>query len=478
MTQQPSSSSPRKPSLGLSLGVILASAGIIGFSVLKLGSDAHLPLVLAAVLAATCGVLFLRMPWSAIEEGMLQGVSLALQPILILMMVGVMVGVWICSGTVPALIYYGLKLLSPSIFLAASLLICSVVSLATGSSWTTVSSVGIALMGIGAGLGIPAPMCAGAVISGGYFGDKMSPLSDTTNLAPAVAGNELFDHIRAMLWTTGPTYVLVFVIYVFLGLRFQGQMGSLEQIQAIQGAISGHFNLNLLTLLPPLLIVVFAAVRFPAIPGLILGCLAGALVAMGFQGVSVTDLLGVAQNGFESKTGMEMVDDLLSRGGLQGMMWTISLIMCALSFGGIVERCGYLETILGAMRGMLRNPTSLVASTVGASFFGNMFLGDQFLGIVVPGRMFKPAYEEMGLAPRMLSRTLEDCGTLTSPLIPWTACGGFMSSTLGISAFQYAPYAFLNWINPLMAIALTALGIGVFWKGKDGRPTRVRPEKA
>lgn len=198
----------------------------------------------------------------------------------------------------------------------------------------------------------------------------------------------------------------------------------------------------------------------------------------GFQGVSVTDLLGVAQNGFESKTGMEMVDDLLSRGGLQHMMWTISLIMCALSFGGIVERCGYLETILGAMRGMLRNPTSLVASTVGASFFGNMFLGDQFLGIVVPGRMFKPAYEEMGLAPRMLSRTLEDCGTLTSPLIPWTACGGFMSSTLGISAFQYAPYAFLNWINPLMAIALTALGIGVFWKGKDGRPTRVRPEKA
>lgn len=450
--------------LGLSVMIIALSAFTIGFSVLKLGVDAHIPILIAAIISAMAGMVFLKKDWDDIQEGMLEGISLALLPMIILMLVGVVVGIWIQSGTVPALIYYGLNLLTPKIFLVASLLICSIVALATGSSWTTAGTVGIALMGIGAGLGVPAPMTAGVIISGAYFGDKMSPFSDTTNLAPAVAGGELFDHIRAMMWTTIPTYVIALAIYAFMGIRFHGQMTNAESVEIMRVTLAGQFNLNLVTMIPPVLVVFFAIRKFPAIPGLIIGTLVGGIIAVVLQGATMTDLINAAHYGFESETGIETVDNLLSRGGLDHMMWTISLIMCALGFGGIMERCGYLESVLHALSKIINNVTGLVASTIFASLFGNLFLGDQFLGIVVPGRMFKPAYDRLKLAPRMLSRTLEDCGTLTSPLIPWTACGGYMVSMLGVKASAYLPYAILNWLNPVVAMAMTALGIGIFYK--------------
>jgi NhaC family Na+:H+ antiporter len=420
--------------------------------------------LIAAVIAAVGGMVFLKKDWEDIQNGMLEGISLALLPMIILMLVGVVVGVWIQSGTVPALIYYGLNLLTPKIFLVASLLICSIVALATGSSWTTAGTVGIALMGIGAGLGIPSPMTAGVIISGAYFGDKMSPFSDTTNLAPAVAGGELFDHIRAMMWTTIPTYIIVVAIYAVMGLKFHGQMVSAESVDVMRATLAETFNLSLLTIIPPVLVVLFAIKKFPAIPGLIIGTLAGAVIAVALQGATGADLINAAHYGFESDSGVEAVDNLLNRGGLDGMMWTISLIMCALGFGGIMERCGYLESVLHALSGIINNVAGLVTSTILASLFGNMFLGDQFLGIVVPGRMFKPAYDRLQLAPRMLSRTLEDCGTITSPLIPWTACGGYMVSMLGVKASAYLPYAVFNWLNPIVAIAMTVFGIGIFYK--------------
>ncbi|MBO8154379.1 Na+/H+ antiporter NhaC [Thermovirga sp.] len=452
------------PPVWLSVAVILISAFVIGFSVLKLGVDAHIPILIAAIISAVTGMLFLKKGWEDIQEGMLHGISLALLPIVILMMVGVVVGVWIQSGTVPALIYYGLNLLTPKIFLVASLLTCSIVSLATGSSWTTAGTVGIALMGIGSGLGVPAPLTAGVIVSGAYFGDKMSPLSDTTNLAPAVAGGELFDHIRAMCWTTIPTYIIVVIFYAIMGMKFQGQAVDAQTVETIRATLAQQFDINLITLIPPLIVILMAVKKAPAIPGLVLATLAGAIIAVVYQGASAADLINAAHYGYEASTGVEAVDKLLTRGGLDHMMWTISLIICALSFGGIMERCGYLESVLNAISKIINNVTGLVSTTIFASLFGNLFLGDQFLGIVVPGRMFKPAFDRLKLAPRMLSRTLEDCGTLTSPLIPWTACGGYMSAMLGVNAFAYAPYAVLNWLNPIMAIVLTFFGIGVFYR--------------
>ncbi len=466
------------PSFALSLAVFLICTFTIGFSVIGLGLDAHIPMIISAAICACSGTLIVKMPWRDIEKGIVSGITAALIPIVILMLVGLLVGSWIASGTVPTLIYYGLKLLSPKFFMVAALYLCAIVALATGSSWTTAGTVGLALMGIGGALGIPAPMTAGAVVSGSYFGDKMSPLSDTTNLAPAIAGSDLFDHIRAMLWTTFPTLIVVSLVYLVMGLRFDASLSTAEQINLICTTLSANYSLGLLTLLPPVFVLFAAAKKLPAIPSLVIAVVVASIIALGLQGVGFAKLMGILHYGFESETGVAVVDKLLSRGGLDLMMWTISLIICALSFGGIMECCGFLDSILNTMHGLIRKPSTLIGSTLLSGFLGNVLLGDQFLGIIVPGRTFKPAYEKMGLAPRMLSRTLEDSGTLTSALIPWTACGAYMHGVLGISAFSYAPYAILNWLCPLVAFAMTLMGVGVFWRKADGTITRNRQEAA
>ncbi len=466
------------PSFPLSLGVFLVCAFTIGFSVIVLGLDAHIPMLIAATICACCGTMLLKLPWREMEKGIVSGINAALIPIVILMLVGLLVGSWIASGTVPTLIYYGLQLLSPKYFMLAALYLCAIVALATGSSWTTAGTVGLALMGVGGALGIPGPMTAGAVVSGAYFGDKMSPLSDTTNLAPAIAGSDLFDHIRAMLWTTFPTLIIVSLTYLIMGFRFDTSLATSEQVALITSTLSDHYSLGLMTLLPPAFILFAAARKLPAIPSLIIAVVIAGFLAIFLQGSDFSKLLGIMHYGFESETGVEAVDKLLSRGGLDHMMWTISLIICALSFGGIMERCGFLESMLKALHGMIRKPSTLIGSTLLSGFLGNVLLGDQFLGIIVPGRTFKPAFEKMGLAPRMLSRTLEDSGTLTSALIPWTACGAYMHGVLGISAFSYAPYAILNWLCPLIAFGMTVMGIGIFWRQADGTITRKRGETA
>ncbi|HEY5716648.1 MAG TPA: Na+/H+ antiporter NhaC [Psychromonas sp.] len=460
------------PSFGLSLSVFLLCAFTIGFSVIKLGVDAHIPMIISAGICAFVGTIVLKNPWSEMQKGISDGINTALIPIIILMLVGLLVGSWIASGTVPTLIYFGLKILSPEFFLIATLFLCSIVALATGSSWTTAGTVGLALMGVGSALGIPAPMTAGAVVSGAYFGDKMSPLSDTTNLAPAIAGGDLFDHIRALMWTTIPTFIIAGVVYTIMGFNFSGDLSSVEQISLISTTLDTNFSLGLLTMIPPAFILFAAAKKLPAIPSLIVGVILAGAIAIGVQGVTFTKLIAIIHYGFTSETGVAVVDKLLSRGGLDHMMWTISLILCALSFGGIMEKCGFLESILGTLGKMIRKPSSLIGSTLASSFLANVFLGDQFLGIIVPGRTFKPAFDKMGLAPRMLSRTLEDSGTLTSALIPWTACGAYMYGVLGVDAFSYAPYALINWICPILAYVITVMGIGIFWQNADGTISR------
>lgn len=420
----------------------------------------HIPLVLAAAVAGLVGV-FIGVAWKDIEEGIVDGISIGMKAILILCVIGIMIGTWIASGIVPVMIYYGLQVLNPSYFLVATCLICSVVSLATGSSWTTAGTVGIALIGVGQGLGVPLPMAAGAIISGAYFGDKMSPLSDSTNLAPAVAGSELFEHIRHMLYTTVPALVIALVLYTILGLRgFEGESNS-ESIDVILTTLKESFNLNPILLLPPLLIILMVIFRLNALPALLGAAFIGAVFALIFQQTSPTQLVDIAQGGYSASTGNETVDDLLTRGGLDSMMYTVSLILCALTFGGIMERCGFLRAIAEAILRLARSTGSLVAATVGTCIGMNIFAPDQYLSIIVPGRMYRDAYAQKGLHAKNLSRTLEDAGTLSSPLVAWNTCGAYMATTLSVAPLAYLPYCFLNLLTPIIAITIAYLGWGI-----------------
>lgn len=449
---------PRKPSVLEALIPVVALVVFLSVTIIKFEGSPHIPLVFAALVAALMAVK-VGYKWEDIEKGIIDTISMSMQAIIILMIIGTVIGAWIISGTVPAMIYYGLKILSPGIFLVATCIICCIVSLATGSSWTTAGTVGIALLGVGQGLGIPAPMVAGAIISGAYFGDKMSPLSDTTNLAPAMAGATLFDHVRHMIFTTGPSLLISLVLYGILGAKYVGKELDYEKINQILDALSKQFSISIWLLIPPIIVIIMVVKKVPAIPGLFTGTLLGAVFASIFQKQSLGTIIKVLNDGYVSETGFEIVDNLLTRGGLQSMMYTVALILCAMTFGGIMEKAGFLERLAEGLLSFSDSVGSLVLVTIVSSIFTNIVAGDQYLSIVVPGRMYKNAFDRKGLAPKNLSRCLEDAGTLTSPLVPWNTCGAFMFSTLGVHPFAYLPYAFLNLINPLVSIFYGFTGI-------------------
>ncbi|MFH2024603.1 MAG: Na+/H+ antiporter NhaC [bacterium] len=425
-----------------------------------LHGDPHIPLMSAAAVAAIVAVFF-GYRWEKIRTGMINTIKISLPAILVLMIIGMIIGTWITAGIVPTMIYYGLKIISPRVFLVATALICSIVSLATGSSWTTAGTVGVALIGIGKGFGIPLPMVAGAIISGSYFGDKMSPLSDTTNLAPAVTGAKLFEHIRHMVYTTGPSLIIALILYTLLGLRYGGKDLDMNAIDAILNGLSTQFLISPLLLLPPLLVIAMVVFKVPAIPGLLGGTVLGGLFAALFQHSTLTEIVQSAHYGFVAATGNEAIDNLLTRGGLDSMMWTVSLILCAMSFAGVLESAGMLKAIALKIISVAKSTGSLVAATVLTCIGTNMIAGDQYLAIVLPGRMFKKIYDDRGLKPKNLSRILEDAGTLTSSLIPWNSGGAFMFATLGVYPFAYLPFAFLNLINPLVSIFYGYTGITI-----------------
>lgn len=424
-----------------------------------IGADPHIPLFTSAIVAALVGMFMLNVKWAEIEEGIVDTIKMSMGAIIILMIIGMVIGTWILSGTVPVMIFYGLKILSPKIFLLATLLMCSVVSLATGSSWTTAGTVGIALMGIGMSLGIPSPIIGGAIISGAYFGDKMSPLSDTTNLAPAMAGAKLFDHIKHMIYTTGPSYVISAILFLIIGLGYSGDTMDLALIQEINEGLAAGFNLSPLLLLIPVITIGMVVLKVPAIPGLFFGAILGGVAAMMFQGADIGSVVDALHYGYGSDTGNVFIDDLLSRGGLDSMMWTISLILCAMTFGGVMEKTGMLESLANVILGFAKSTGSLVVATILTALGMNVLAGDQYLSIVIPGRMYRSAYEMRNLAPKNLSRVLEDSGTLTSALIPWNTCGAFMIGTLGLAPWTYVPYCFLNLINPFVSIFYGFTGI-------------------
>lgn len=423
----------------------------LGIGIAVLNVDPHIPLILGTAVATLMGV-GLGYSWEALQQGMVRGIEIALVPILILLVIGIVIGLWISAGIVPLLIDIGLKLLSPGIFLPASCIICAVVSLSTGSSWTTAGTVGIALVGVGMGLGIPAPMTAGAIISGAYFGDKMSPLSDTTNLAPAVAGSELFEHIRHMIWTTGPSFLIALFGFALLGLFREIEGGGATDLETLVSGLESLFHLNLWLLLPPITVLALVMLRMPALPALSIGAYLGGVFAVGFQGQSLSEVLSTAMYGYNAETGIEAVDQLVSRGGMESMFWTIGLILCALAFGGVMEKTRMLEVLSSALLATARNTGSLVLTTACTCVGMNALAADQYLALVVPGRMYREAFIARGLKPKNLSRVLEDAGTLTSPLIFWNTCGATMSSVLGVDAGAYWMFCFFNLINPCVSV--------------------------
>ncbi len=437
--------------------IIFLIIALVG-GLMYLGASPHIPILLTAAFAAVVAIRS-GFSWAEIEKGIMTTIGMGMQSILILMIIGCIIGVWVLAGIVPAMIYYGLKIISPDIFLVATCVICAIVSLATGSSWTTAATVGIALIGVGSGLGIPVNMVAGAIISGAYFGDKMSPLSDTTNLAPAMAGVKLFDHVRHMIWTTGPSMLIACVIYAIMGMSFAGKELDVAAINTILDTLAKNFTINIWLLIPPLLVIGMVVMRTPALPGLFGGVVLGGLFAAIFQNAGMAAIIKAAHSGFVSETGVEAVDKLLTRGGLESMMGTISLIMIALSLGGVMESSGMLHSIALRILTYARSTGSMVVATFFTCVFCNLAAGDQYLSIVVPGRIYKDAFAEKGLAPKNLSRCLEDFGTLTSPLVPWNTCGAFMATALGVHPFAYLPYAFLNLINPVISIIYGYTGI-------------------
>lgn len=434
----------------------------LGISIFKYDASPHIPLIGGTLVAGLVATFKLGYKWNELEESIFNSIKMAMQAILIIMIVGVIIGTWIISGIVPSMIYWGLEILSPKIFLVATTLICAIVSIATGSSWTTMGTVGVALLGIGQGIGMPAPLVAGAIISGAYFGDKLSPLSDTTNLAPAMAGTNLFDHIKFMLYSTVPSLIICLILYGFIGMRYASTDLDLSQIVLIRETLLSSFNtLSPVLFLPPIIVIVLVVCKVPAIPGLITGAVLGFIFAIVFQGANIGDILNAAYSGFVSDSGVAMVDELLSKGGLMSMMSTVSLTVIALSLGGILEKTGMLEALASSILRFAKGTFGVVFATMATCVMTNAVAGEQYLSVVIPGRMYKEEYTKRNLHPKMLSRALEDSGTMSSALIPWNTCGAYIYGTLGVSTFAYFPFAFLNLINPLISLFLIAINFKV-----------------
>lgn len=440
--------------------VMLVMLGLLYFEIIVSNSgEAHIALIVAAIFAAGIAVLN-GWKWSFLEKGILAAINRSMQAMLILMVVGLMIGSWIAGGVVPAMIYYGLMVMKPSIFLLATLILCSIVSLATGSSWTTAGTIGVALVGVGMGLGMNPAMTAGAIVSGAYFGDKMSPLSDTTNLAPAVAGSSLFEHIRHMIWTVTPSYVIAGILFTILGLGHAGTEVDMSTVSNLTAGLSAEFSITPWLLIPPLFVILMVALKVPALPGLMGGTALG-VIFMAVQGVSPLDWGGVLDYGYTSVSEIPEIQKLLTRGGMQGMMWTISLIICAMTFGGVMDASEQLKSLAEALLKVAKGTGSLVLITILSCIFVNIVACDQYLAIILPGRMYKEAFEDRKLKHKNLSRILEDAGTMTSSLVPWNTCGATMSTFLTVPTVQYIPYAFLNLLNPIVSAFYGFTGISM-----------------
>jgi NhaC family Na+:H+ antiporter len=454
--------------------VALLAINVVYYGDSALSGANQMALLFGAAVAAVVG-LNLGYTWEELQKGIVKSIKSALPAILILLIIGALAGTWMISGIVPSMIYYGLKVLNPTFFLVAACIVCSIVSLSTGSSWSTVATVGVALLGIGSALGINEGMVAGAIISGAYFGDKMSPLSDTTNLAPAMAGTDLFTHIRYMALTTVPSLVITLIIFMVMGFFIDSKTDN-AGVDALLKALEHKFYISPVLFIVPAIVIFMIVKKVDALPALLIGALLGGVAAIIFQPSVIKEVSGVTasygksaymalMNAMGSKvsvvTDNESINELLTTKGMNGMLNTIWLIICAMCFGGVMEACGLLHKITMSIVKFAKSTGSLIATTAGTCVFFNATASDQYLAIVVPGRMFAETYKERGLAPQNLSRTLEDSGTVTSVLFPWNTCGATQASVLGVATGTYWMYCFFNLISPLMTIIFGYLNIKI-----------------
>ncbi len=450
-----------KPTLFQSLIPLFAIALFlgVGYGVFHLNAE-----ILLIAAAAVAGTIALRLGYSykEIEGGIIESMAKGMPAMLIVIVVGALIGSWIAAGTIPMLIYYGLELISPKFFLLTACVVSSVVSLVTGTSYGTVGTIGVAFIGIADGLDIPLDQAAGAIVAGAYFGDKLSPFSDTTNLAPVAARSNLFDHIRHMLWTTAPAWLLGIVVYFFMGLTStQDQMATMERAENIQNILIDGFQFSWLLLLPLLITLYFAVRKKPVIPGMLISAAVAVLLAIFIQNLEMATAVKSMVKGFEAATGDVMVDKLLTRGGMVSMMHVTLIAFCAFAFGGIVQKAGMLDVLLMHLLKVANTVGKIVASTVASSIAVAVMTGSSFLSILIPGELFAPAYRKFNLAAKNLSRTTEDSGTVIVPLVPWSIAGVFMAGTLGVPTLAYAPWAIMCYTGFLFALFYGFTGFAI-----------------
>lgn len=456
----------KEPGTLMSFAVFGIAIAIILAGVVVLGYDIHIVLLLAlifvCIVSGTLGYSFDE------QVGfMKKSLGQAMSAMIIFIFIGIIIASWIFSGTVPALIYYGLQYIQPAVFLPVGLALCSLTSLSIGTSWGTIGTMGLAMMGIGSGMGIPPAVTAGMVISGAFFGDKMSPISDTTNLAPAAAGTTLHKHIGAMWKTTFPAFIMTFIMFTILGFSYQSVEMNMETIAVFTDGIRKNFHITPVLLIPMIVLLALNVMKFPAIPGMAIGSLLAVILAVVVQGVSIGEAITGLNYGYTKTTGVEIVDSLLCRGGIQSMMYTFSLSCIAISFGGVMEHVGYLRKIVEVVIGRIKKDALMVPVVILSTTLGTLTMGEVYLSIVVNGNLYRETFEKRGLRPEMLSRLLEEGGTLTQCFIPWSTTGVFILATLGVGAGEYWKFAVLNYVNPLLSIIMALFGYGILRTGSE-----------
>ena len=469
----------KSPTFMAAMTIMVIVVAILMASLLWLNIDIRIALLFAIIVVAVYAM-YLGYKWDEIQKMMMDGVYSMLIATFILLLIGAVIATWIASGTIPYIIYIGLEIIDPKYFLVCACLACSFMSIACGSSWSSAGTVGIAFMGIGAGLGINPAFTAGAVVSGSYFGDKMSPFSDTTNLASAMSGVSLFAHMGSMLWTTIPAYIIAIVMYGILGFTTVSK-GVVDEstVNLYLDNLSAHFNLSPVCLLPIVVLLVVVIKKAPAIPGLVISALLGAVMAMFLQGTSFVDISNIMYNGFAIDSGVADIDRLLNRGGLSSMLWTVALYFFACILGNILDVTGILRTVLEKVAHITKKASSLVTATLASSFLMQALTGSLESSMLINSKLFAPAYDDLGIDRKVLSRSLEDTGTMCAALIPWNSNGMYMASTLGVATLSYVPYCFLGWLTPVVALVLAWTGIGIFYtNGKKHGKKQISEESA
>lgn len=466
MSRQPH----KTPTLRDALTPLLALIVLLVLSVYLFGEDSsyganQIALILCAGIAGLIGIKN-GLSWSDIQTGITTSITVSMTAILILLAVGMLIGTWIIAGTVPAMVSFGLALLSPQIFYPAACLICAVIALSIGSSWTVAGTVGIGLIGVAQSMELSVEITAGAIISGAYLGDKLSPLSDTTNLAASVANVDLFSHIRNLMWSTIPSFLLALILFTFFALGEEVTVSESELAQ-LQSVLSSQFSVAWYMLLPVAVVVVLSYKRWPAFPTVLVGALSGIVIALLFQFDKAVAFGGFPENaalsaikglwmvsfdGYQSNTGNEILDELLSKGGMSSMLNTVWLILSAMMFGGAMEKAGLLDKLLRQLLSSVHSAGGLIRTLIVTCIGSNMVTADQYISIIVPGRMFQNEFKRRRLHGLNLSRNIEDSATLSSVLVPWNTCGAFMAATLGVATQAYFFFAFFNLINPLLAV--------------------------